>query len=177
MSYCFEYKSPIGILVAISDGESLTWLGVKGQKYFEDALEEVITDVDLPIFADTRRWLDSYFSGLKPTFTPPIAPQGGEFRQTIWSILCEIPYGEVITYGDIAKLVARQKGVDKMSAQAVGGAVGHNPISIIIPCHRVVGAGGNLTGFASGIDIKIRLLELEQIDMSRFYIPKSLKAI
>jgi len=174
MDHYLKYKSPIGILIIISDGESVTWLGLKGQKYCADLPEEVSTEISLPVFADTKRWLDIYFSGKTPTFTPSLAPQGGSFRQAIWQILCDIPYGEVTTYGEIAKLIAKQKGKEKMSAQAVGGAVGHNPISIIIPCHRVIGASGNLTGFASGIEIKIKLLELEHIDMSRFYIPKNI---
>ena len=173
MNHYFDYKSPIGVLTIISDGESITWLGLKGQKYCADVPEKVSTEISLPVFAKTKRWLDIYFSGKTPTFTPTLAPQGGSFRQAIWKILCDIPYGEVTTYGEIAKLIAIQKGKEKMSAQAVGGAVGHNPISIIIPCHRVVGAGGNLTGFASGIDAKIKLLEVEQLDMSQFYMPKS----
>ncbi len=172
MNYYSEYKSPIGLLIIMSDGESITWLGVKGQKYFVDVEEQGSVKIDLPIFAETKRWLDIYFSGVKPEFTPPLAPKGTLFRQTIWKILCEIPYGEVVSYGDIAKIVATQKGKARMSAQAVGGAVGHNPISIIIPCHRVVGADGNLTGFASGIAAKITLLEQEHIDMSRFVVPK-----
>lgn len=171
MNYYFEYKSPIGILIAVSDGESLTWLGVKGQKHFPYVLEEVGAEINLPIFIEVRRWLDIYFGGENPPFTPLLCPQGSSFRQKIWKILCNIPYGEVVTYGDIAKLIAKQSGKDKMSAQAVGGAVGHNPISIIIPCHRVVGAGGNLTGFASGIDRKIKLLEQEHIDINGFYVP------
>ncbi len=171
MNYYFEYKSPIGILTIISNGESITWLGIKGQKYFTHDLDALSLDVTLPIFTDTVKWLDIYFSGEKPNFTLPLAPQGSSFRQAVWKILCNIPYGEVVTYGDIAKIIAKQSGKEKMSSQAVGGAVGHNPISIIIPCHRVVGAGGNLTGFASGIATKIKLLEQEHIDVSRFYIP------
>ena len=173
MEYYFEYKSPIGLLTIVSDGESITWLGIKGQKYFMDLLEDVSRETDLPIFNETKRWLDLYFSGIKPTFTPPLAPKGSSFRQEIWKILCDIPYGEVVTYGDIAKIIAKRNGKAKMSAQAVGGAVGHNPISIIVPCHRVVGANGNLTGFASGLDVKIKLLEQEHINMDRFYLPRT----
>ena len=173
MDYYLKYNSPIGVLIIISDGENITRLGLRGQKYFTDVEEEISTEVNLPVFVETTRWLDIYFSGEIPTSTPPLAPQGSSYRQNVWKILSSIPYGEVTTYGEIAKLIAIQKGKEKMSAQAVGGAVGHNPISIIIPCHRVVGAGGNLTGFASGIDAKIKLLEVEQLDMSQFYMPKS----
>ena len=174
MEYYIEYESPIGVSLITSDGQSVTWLGIKHQKYYIDRLEEIERHANLPIFAETTRWLDIYFSGSKPTFTPPLAPQGSAFRTAVWKILSSIPYGEVVTYGEIAKLIALQNGTDKMSAQAVGGAVGHNPISIIIPCHRVVGTGGNLTGFASGLTNKIALLELEHIDTSKLYIPKGI---
>ena len=120
-----------------------------------------------------RGWLDRYFAGGRPSLCElPLAPAGSEFRQGVWSILCEIPYGEVTTYGDIAKKVAARMGNKSMSAQAVGGAVGHNPISIIIPCHRVVGSNGSLTGYAGGIKTKIKLLELEGADMTPLFTPK-----
>ena len=105
----------------------------------------------------------------------PLAPMGDEFRQTVWTMLTDIPYGEVVTYGELAREIARQQGINKMSAQAVGGAVGHNPISIIIPCHRVVGANGNLTGFAGGIQMKLQLLEHEGVDTDRFYVPAGIR--
>lgn len=108
----------------------------------------------------------------RPDFTPALAPEGSEFRKMVWEELLKIPYGCIITYGQIAKQVADRKGILRMSAQAVGGAVGHNPIGIIIPCHRVVGTGGNLTGFGGGIRTKEALLKLEGMDMGRFYIPK-----
>ena len=170
-NYYFEYKSPIGILIITSNGDSITRLGIKGQKYFDNALDGAIINNGLPIFSDVIRWLDIYFRGEKPTFTPKLAPEGSLFRQKVWNILIGIPYGEVITYGYIAKLIAKCDGKDRMSAQAVGGAVGHNPISIIIPCHRVIGTNGNLTGFASGLDTKITLLGLENIDISKFHKP------
>ena len=117
--------------------------------------------------------LDRYFAGEKPEISElPLAPIGGEFRQAVWKILCEIPYGQVTTYGEIAKKIAAQRNRKTMSAQAVGGAVGHNPISIIIPCHRVVGSNGSLTGYAGGIDLKIKLLEHEGVDLSKFFVPK-----
>ena len=172
MNYYFEYRSPIGEFIIISDGESITWLGVSGQKYAADILQDSVLDPSLQIFVDATQWLDLYFSGIEPPFALPLAPQGTSFRQAVWAVLSKIPYGEVVTYGDIAKQIAKQQGKECMSAQAVGGAVGHNPISILIPCHRVVGVGGNLTGFASGIETKIKLLELEHIDMHHFYRPK-----
>jgi methylated-DNA-[protein]-cysteine S-methyltransferase len=120
-----------------------------------------------------KKWLDSYFLGKKPRISElPLAPIGGEFRQSVWRILCEVPYGSVITYGEIAKKIAYEKGIEKMSAQAVGGAVGNNPISIIIPCHRVVGSNGSFTGYAGGIQKKVNLLTLEGVDTSQYSIPK-----
>ena len=127
---------------------------------------------NLNIFAITKDWLNRYFEGKKPQSSElPLAPIGGEFRQTVWKMLTEIPYGKVITYGELAQKIAKQRGIERMSAQAVGGAVGHNPISIIIPCHRVVGANGNLTGFSGGIEMKLQLLQHEGVDINRFYIP------
>jgi methylated-DNA-[protein]-cysteine S-methyltransferase len=172
MNYTFEYNSPIGLLTIESDGESITGLWIKGQKYFAATLEAETSAMDLPIFERVKEWLITYFSGKNPAFTPLLEPKGSPFRQAVWNILREIPYGEVITYGDIAKMIAKQSGKEKMSAQAAGGAVGHNPISIIIPCHRVVGADGNLTGYAGGIKTKIKLLTLEQADMSKLYTPR-----
>lgn len=171
INYYFEYQSPVGVLTVISDGESIIWLGIKGQKYYPSLMERAVENPSLEVFTNTIQWLDIYFSGIKPPFTPLLSPVGSPFRQAVWKILSSIPYGTVTTYGDIAKLIANQKGVAKMSAQAVGGAIGHNPISILIPCHRVVGRGGNLTGFASGIDVKIRLLKQEHIDITNFHYP------
>ncbi len=135
--------------------------------------EEIVEKNDMPIFDAAKRWLDRYFAGERPTISElPLAPRGSEFRQGVWDILCEIPYGEVITYGDIAKKMAVKMNKKRMSSQAVGGAVGHNPISIIIPCHRVVGSNGSLTGYGGGIGTKIKLLELERVDMSSLFVPK-----
>jgi methylated-DNA-[protein]-cysteine S-methyltransferase len=128
--------------------------------------------MDLPVFKRVKEWLSIYFSGKNPAFTPPLAPKGSPFRQAVWKILREIPYGKVITYGDIAKKIAKQSGKEKMSAQAAGGAVGHNPITLIIPCHRVVGADGSLTGYAGGITAKTKLLTLERVDMSKLHTPR-----
>ena len=148
------------------------WL--EGQKYFGDTIPpELREKSDLPIFAAAENWLDRYFAGEKPAISDlPLAPVGGEFRQCVWKILCEIPYGEVTTYGEVAKKAAARLHKETMSGQAVGGAVGHNPISIISPCHRVVGANGSLTGYSGGIDRKIQLLEHEGVDMSALFAPK-----
>lgn len=173
MFYSTQYSSPVGMLKLASDGDNLVGLWIEGQKYYGDTVNKDIMEKDqLPIFTATKNWLDKYYAGLKPTISDlPLAPIGGEFRKAVWDILCEIPYGECITYGDIAKKMAVRMGKASMSSQAVGGAVGHNPISIIIPCHRVIGANGNLTGYAGGISNKVKLLEHEGVDMSRLFIP------
>ena len=164
MYYKTKYPSPVGLItLACDDCNNLVGLWLEGQKYYGGNISDAMTKKsDLPIFGDTKKWLDSYFNSGKPAITElALAPIGGEFRQAVWNILHEIPYGEVVTYGDIAKKIAAKLNRDTMSAQAIGGAVGHNPISIIIPCHRVVGAKGDLTGYAGGIAIKAKLLELE----------------
>mgnify|MGYP001382263796 CR=1 FL=1 len=173
MFFSTRYPSPIGMLTLACDGAHLTGLWMEGQKYFGGAIPEPMTERDdLPVFRAAKNWLNRYFAGQKPEISElPLHPIGGEFRQEVWKILCEIPYGEVVTYGDIAKKMAAQMGKKTMSGQAVGGAVGHNPISIIIPCHRVVGASGSLTGYAGGVDKKVKLLALEGVDMSRLFIP------
>lgn len=173
MVYSTHYSSPLGSIMLASDGDNLVGLWLEGQKYFAATVAEEITErPDLPVFAATQHWLDRYFTGQRPAISDvPLAPEGGAFRKAVWDILCEIPYGEVTTYGEIAKKMAAQMNKVNMSAQAVGGAVGHNPISIIIPCHRVVGANGSLTGYAGGIDKKVKLLELEGVEMSEFVTP------
>lgn len=149
--------SPVGGLTLASEGEHITGLWLCGQKYFAEGVrEEMDTRDDLPVFAQARAWLRAYFAGERPEIASlALAPQGSAFRQSVWKILCEIPYGETTTYGAIAKQLGCK------SAQAIGGAVGHNPISIIIPCHRVLGADGSLTGYAGGVDKKIWLLRHE----------------
>lgn len=166
------YHSPIGRLLLSADEIGLTGVWLEGEKYFAHGLPADRREACTPILADTKRWLDEYFSGKEPDFMPPLHPIGSPFRQAVWQILRRIPYGKTVTYGEIAREMARQKGLPKMSAQAVGGAVGHNEISILIPCHRVVGAKGNLTGYAGGLSRKIQLLTLEGVDTSRLYIPK-----
>lgn len=169
--YTFEYASPIGVLMLASDGDNITGLWMKEQKYFASTLGKNAGEKKLPVFIEAKNWLDSYFNGENPSMTLPLRPEGSGFRQAVWDMLCAIPYGSVVTYGDIAKAMAAKAGLSTMSAQAVGGAVGHNPISIFIPCHRVVGTNGSLTGYAGGIDKKILLLNLEGIDTTKFTVP------
>ncbi|MBA4701365.1 MAG: methylated-DNA--[protein]-cysteine S-methyltransferase [Ruminococcus sp.] len=173
MYYSTTYLSPVGSITLACDGDSLVGLWIEGQKYHGNTIsEDMIENNDIPVFDTAKKWLDRYFKGEKPHISElPLAPIGSGFRQEIWDILCEIPYGQVVTYGDIAKKMAAKMNKGSMSSQAVGGAVGHNPISIIIPCHRVVGSNGSLTGYAGGIHTKIKLLELEGADMSRLFIP------
>ena len=169
--YRTTIESPIGKITLGSDGESLVGLWTDGQRHFGDTVpNEMFLNDNLDVFTITKEWLNRYFDGRKPQISElPLAPIGGVFRQTVWKMLTEIPYGEVITYGDLAQKIAKQRGIERMSAQAVGGAVGRNPISIIIPCHRVVGANGNLTGFSGGIQMKLQLLQHEGVDIKRFY--------
>ena len=170
MQYTAHYASPFGPITLASDGTSLVGLWFDGQKYFADTLEDAHRQKSLPVFEEARRWLDLYFSGKEPGFLPPLAPKATPFRKKVWDILLSIPYGQTMTYGEIAKTIAREQS-SRMSAQAVGGAVGHNPISIIVPCHRVVGTNGSLTGYADGIDKKVQLLTLEGVDMTRLFEP------
>ncbi len=173
MFYSTAYASRLGAITLASDGENIVGLWIDGQKYFAATVKnDVAENPDLPVFDMAKRWLDAYFAGKKPAISDlPLAPTGGKFRQAVWDILCEIPYGQCTTYGEIAKKMADRTKKESMSSQAVGGAVGHNPISIIIPCHRVVGSSGSLTGYAGGIDRKVELLKHEGVDMSSFFIP------
>lgn len=162
ITYKSHYDSIIGRMTMTSDGEALTGLWFDGQKNIvPTSVESCETKEQLPVFIQTRKWLDVYFSGKAPSFTPPLHIHGSEFRKQVWEILLTIPFGQTMSYGEIAKLMAHRKGTNKMSAQAVGGAVGHNPISLIIPCHRVIGTKGQLTGYAGGIDRKQWLLRNE----------------
>lgn len=173
MDYTSHYDSPLGGITLASDGEALTGLWFDGWKHFAATLAAGREDNNLPVFDQTRRWLDIYFGGAAPDFTPRLAARGTDFGRAVWAILLTIPFGRTTTYGAIAGIMAKRRGLPRMSAQAVGGAVGRNPISLIIPCHRVIGAGGNLTGYGGGIDRKIRLLELEGADTSGLFIPKN----
>lgn len=172
MVYTYHYHSPLGGITLSSNGVELTGLWFDGQKYFGDTLPEVYEEKNLPIFQKAVHWLDIYFSGKAPDFTPPLSMETTPFRKAVWEIMLSIPFGQTMTYGEIADRVAKQRGLSKMSAQAVGGAVGHNSISLIIPCHRVVGTNGSLTGYAGGIDKKVKLLALEKVDMTWFFVPK-----
>ena len=173
MIYKTEYESPLGKLMLVSDGENIVGLWLYGQKYFAGGIkEEMVVQDELAVFDKAKKWLDRYFHGEKVEISElPLLPAGSDFRKAVWKILCEIPYGQTMTYGDIAKKMAVQCGKNSMSAQAVGGAVGHNPISIIIPCHRVVGTNKSLTGFAGGIDKKLWLLKHEGINVDQFTVP------
>lgn len=172
MTYIQHYSSPLGGILLAADEIGLTGLWFDGEKYFAGNLPAEHAERQTPILAEAARWLDIYFTGKEPGFTPPLHPIGSPFRQAVWEILLQIPYGQTTTYGEIARQLAEKQGLEKMSAQAVGGAVGHNEISVIIPCHRVVGTSGSLTGYAGGIDKKVKLLELERADMRGFFIPK-----
>lgn len=175
MYYSTTYSSPVGMLTLAcdDDGSNLVGLWMEGQKYHGGTIPEEMSEKDdMPAFCTTKKWLDRYFAGENPAISElPLAPIGGTFRQDVWGVLCEIPYGKVITYGDIAKKMAVKMNKESMSSQAVGGAVGHNPISIIIPCHRVVGSNGSLTGYAGGVGKKVKLLELEGTDMTGLFVP------
>lgn len=174
MIYKTHYDSPLGGMLLSADDKGLTGLWFDGQKYFAYGLEELeaCEEQENSILTEAKRWLDIYFSGKEPDFDLPISLSGTDFQKKVWGILCTIPYGKTMTYGQIAAQLAAEQGAAHMSAQAVGGAVGHNPLSIIVPCHRVVGANGSLTGYAGGIDRKIKLLTLEGVDMDGFFVPK-----
>lgn len=160
MFFSTDYISPIGRILIVSDGEAICGVWFYGQKYFLSTIDdELVQKDDLAIFVKVKKWFDDYFEGSNPDIDFKLKPEGSEFRCRVWKILFEIPYGETITYGEIASRLS-----STMSAQAVGGAVGHNPISILIPCHRVIGSDGGLTGYAGGLDKKIELLKLEKID-------------
>ena len=172
MVYTTEYPSPLGTITLACDGEAILGLWFNGQRYFGNILPEQTERKEHPLFADAKRWLDLYFSGREPDFLPPLRYDSTPFRKRVCDIMLAIPYGKTMTYGEIAAEVARQQGMEKMSAQAVGGAVGHNPISLMIPCHRVVGTNGSLTGYGGGVWRKERLLKLERVDMQGLFIPK-----
>ena len=173
MTFTQQYDSPLGGMLLAADEIGLTGLWFGGQKYFARGLPAERTERSTPVLTEAKRWLDLYFSGREPDFIPPLHPAGSAFRRAVWQILLQVPYGQTITYGEIARQLAEKRGLARMSAQAVGGAVGHNAVSVIIPCHRVVGTNGSLTGYAGGIGKKVRLLELERADISRFHVPKN----
>ena len=169
MRFVTTLPSPVGRLTLASDGEAITGLWLEGQKYFGAGLSDTVQGKNLPVFAAAGAWLKAYFSRAPLPPLPPLSPQGSPFRQAVWRLLLEIPYGTVTTYGALARTL-RDRGISA-AAQAVGGAVGHNPISILIPCHRVVGTDGSLTGYAGGVEKKRFLLELEGVDMTGLSLP------
>ena len=171
MQYTAKYQSPVGEILLAADEIGLTGLWFEGEKFYADSLDPEHEERELPVFETVRKWLDIYFSGKEPDFMPPVHMIGSPFRLSVWELLRQIPYGETVTYGELAKRIAKQRGLSRMSAQAVGGAVGHNEISIIVPCHRVVGSDGSLTGYAGGVDKKERLLTLEGVDMEKLFVP------
>lgn len=171
MIYTQHYESSLGGILLAADETGLTGLWFDGEKYYADNLAAEHEARDTQALGAAKRWLDVYFAGKEPDFLPPLHPIGSAFRQEVWQLLLEIPYGQTTTYGALARRLAERRGLRHMSAQAVGGAVGHNEISILIPCHRVVGTSGSLTGYAGGIDKKLSLLRLEQVNLSGFFVP------
>lgn len=173
--YTTRYHSPIGAVLLAERAGELVGIWLEGQKYFIDSLRgEVRENKNSPVLRRTEQWLDRYFAGEKPAILElPLAPAGSDFRRAVWQVLCEIPYGETTTYGEISRKIVARRGLARMSAQAVGGAVGHNPISIVIPCHRVVGSNGSLTGYAGGLQKKIALLTHEGVSMDRLFVPRN----
>ena len=159
-----HYDSPLGKITLDSDGEALTGLWFDGQKHFAETLATRHEEKLLPIFRQAIRWLDIYFSGKAPDFTPPLKMRTTPFRRTVWEIMLTIPFGKTMSYGEIARGIAQRHHLKQMSAQAVGNAVSHNSIALIIPCHRVIGADGSLTGYAGGLERKRTLLALEHSD-------------
>ncbi len=172
ITYTHQYTSPLGSITLASDGKFLTGLWFECQKHFADTLSTENSEAKLPIFEQTINWLDIYFSGNAPDFTPLLNMRTTPFGKAVSEIMLTIPYGETMTYVEIANIISKQKGIERMSVQAVDEVVGHNSISLIIPCRRVVGTNGSLTGYAGGIDKKIKLLTLEKADFSRLFVPK-----
>ena len=166
MDYIHRCVTPLGGVTLASDGEALIGLWFDGQRHFGEILGREREERDLPVFAQAGRWLDVYFGGEEPDFTPPLRMRTTPFRRTVWELLLAVPYGQTTTYGRLAEEAARRLGRDRVPARAVGGAVGHNALSLIVPCHRVVGADGSLTGYAGGLERKRRLLALEGAALS-----------
>ena len=172
MIFIQHYDSPLGGILLAADETGLTGLWFDGQKFFARDLPAERVEQNTPALSEVKRWLDIYFTGKEPDFMPPLHPIGSALRRSVWDILLRIPYGQTTTYGEIARQLAEKQGRPRIAAQAVGGAVGHNPISLMIPCHRVVGTNGSLTGYAGGIDKKVKLLEWEHTDMTGLFVPR-----
>lgn len=175
MMQACRYESPLGSILIYADGEGIARMRFERDRHHQEGQEAEISDDSSPILDDARRWLDEYFKGKEPSWTPALHITGSDFEKEVCSILLRIPYGRTRTYGDIANEIARKRG-GRMSSQAVGGAVGRNPVCIIVPCHRVMGANGNLTGYGGGLDRKVALLTLEKADMEGFHLPNPRKA-
>ena len=161
MNYIQKYKSPLGVITIVSNETQVTGIWFENSRFFSKALSGKYINQATAAAEQAVHWLDIYFNNKIPDFTPPLLLNGTDFRMTVWKMLLDIPYGKTVSYGDIAKAIAKRRGIEKMSAQAVGNAVGHNPISIIVPCHRVVGSNGGLTGYSGGIERKKALLDIE----------------
>ena len=172
MQYITKYSSPLGNILLAGDEIGLTGLWFEGQKYFASSLNREHGQARLPVLDDAARWLDVYFSGKEPDFDLPLHFAGSVFQNQVWALLRTIPYGKTVTYGALAAAVAKAQGLSHMSAQAVGGAVARNPISIIVPCHRVVGGNGSLTGYAGGLEKKTALLKMEGAWQAGFFAPR-----
>ena len=185
IAYTSQYNSPLGMITVACDDEAIIGLWFNGQRHFGNILPSETVEIGenkhctltvggkaRALLEEARRWMDVYFSGQEPDFLPPLRYDSTPFRKAVCDIMLTIPYGKTMTYGEIADMIAAERGIEKMSAQAVGGAVGHNPISLMIPCHRVVGTNGSLTGYGGGIARKVKLLKLENADMTDLFIPK-----
>ena len=166
MEYTHHYASPLGGVTLASDGKALTGLWFDGQKHFAAGLDPAHAEKDLPVFEEAERWLDTYFAGRAPDFTPPLVLKATPFRRAVWELLLTVPYGRTVSYGELAAALAEKKDLARVSARAVGGAVGRNPVSLIIPCHRVVASDGSLTGYAGGLDRKRALLDMERAGLA-----------
>lgn len=177
MQYTTRYETPLGRVLLAADETGLTGLWFDGAKYYAAGLNPQHEEKEVPVFETTRRWLALYFSGQKPDHLPPVHLIGSPFQRRVWEIMLEIPYGQTMTYKELAVRIAEERGIPRMSAQAVGGAVARNPISIILPCHRMVGSNGSLTGYAGGIPRKIELLKLEGVPMEGLFVPAKSTAL
>lgn len=162
MEYTHYYDSPLGRIMLAADGQALTGLWFEGQKYFADKLDRDHRQKKIPVFERAETWLSMFFHGEAPDFMPPLSMKGTPFQKEVWEELLAIPFGQTTTYAEIAPKIAKRRGLASMSAQAVGNAVAHNPISLIIPCHRVIGSDGSLTGYAGGLEKKVWLLAMER---------------
>lgn len=171
MQYTRKCQTPLGDVLLAADALGLTGLWFDGARYYGAGLDPQHEEKEIPVFEMVERWLALYFSGRQPDFLPPVHLIGSPFRRRVWELMLQIPYGQTMTYGELAACIAKERGIPRMSAQAVGGAVAHNPISIILPCHRMVGMSGSLTGYAGGIPRKVELLKLEGAAMDKLFVP------